>query len=369
MTNSEPDREPSINEEMELIPFHFDVSDHSLPLHQFIDTAKNTQSIIDNFNREFFEGKVKYQIHVVTPREGGLIEILQVVVSVGAPIWAFLCTDIGKAYIKGLTGQEPIFWAERAGEKTKQYLLGESGGGLEIEKEEEESKLEPPKEEKKAASIILVQITLAFLQKQPEDLQKLGVSKEKFRSAYNARNNIYQGCIDNQEVKGLGFDTAHNFPITRKEFPRYIVEVPPEVETEDAIPDRQWVVETQHITVNSPNWKRDRRKWRADTRKYQDVVFSIEDETFWTHVEVKDIRPDIKDNMHVQWAYPEGSGKPSGVRVLRVLTYNGTKISDPLTDEQIKTELQDYSVEKDDQMDLFENNEDDNSSSEDKQED
>ena len=43
------------------IPFHFDVAEHSLPLGQFIDTANSTQAIIDNFNKEFFDGKLKYQ--------------------------------------------------------------------------------------------------------------------------------------------------------------------------------------------------------------------------------------------------------------------------------------------------------------------
>ncbi|MGP0566704.1 MULTISPECIES: hypothetical protein [unclassified Nitrospina] len=367
MTNSEPDREQSATEEMEFIPFHFDVPDHSLPLYQFIDTAKNTQSIIDNFNQEFFEGKVKYQIYVVTPREGGLIEILGILVSVPGSVLAFLSTEIGKAFTKGLTGQEPIFWAERFGKNIKEYFLQKIKGSSDKEKGDEEIAPLDGKEEQKFAALIIVQIIIGFLKKEPEILEPLGLSKEKFWPAYRAKNNIYQGCIDNPEVKGLGFDTTHTFPITRKEFPRYIVEVPPEIETEEAVPDRKWVVDTPHITVYSPSWKRESRGWRADTRNYQDVVFSIEDENFWAHVEVKDIRPDIKDNMHVQWAYPEGSGKPSGVRVLRVLKYNGTKISDPLTEEQIKVELENYSVEKDDQMDLFEND-DDNSSSQENQE-
>ncbi len=350
MTRPDLEEGQPLGEEMALIPFHFDMPDHSLPLNQFIDTAKSTQAIIDNFNKEFFENKVKYKIHVLTPKEGGLIEILGIGVAgyVAKKFWEFLESDIGKAYIKGLTGEEPVHWAEKAGKKTNEFLSDESGGSLEIVKQGDKAKPQTPtKEEKKAVSIIVVQITLGFLQKEPEELRKLGLSKEKFRAAYHARNKIYQECIDNREVKGLGFDTTHNFCIKRNEFPKYIVDVPyDEEEKEENKEDHKWVVDTLHITVNSPNWKRDGRKWLADTNKHKDIAFSLEDEDFWGHVEIKDIQPNIKDNMKVQWAYQEGSGKPTGVRVLRVLSYNGTKISGRLTDEQIKQELLEYSVEE-----------------------
>lgn len=337
---------------MGVIPLHFDVPEHHLPLNQFIDAAKSTQAIIDNFNQEFFENKLEYQIHVITPKEGGLIELLQIIVPVAAPIWAFLYTDIGKAYIKGLTGKEPSFWAKIAGEKTKAYLLDENGRKPEKQVEEKKKPPEFKQEEQKAASIIVVQMTLGFLQREPDELRKLGVSKENFRAAYNARNKIYQGCINNREVQGLGFDTTHDFSIKRKDFPRYIVDVPAEQEKETE-ENQRWIVDTPDIIVNSPNWKREGRKWQAGTSKFKDVAFTIEDETFWYHVNIKDIKPDINDNMKVQWAYSEGTSKPSNVRVLKVLSYNGTKISDPLTQESLIKELQEYSVDEKDQVDLF----------------
>ena len=275
--------------------------------------------------------------------------------TVPSSVLVFLSTDIGKAFIKGLTDKEPVYWAEKAGQKIKELLSDEANGELEIANQKNRTKTPiPTKEETNTASIVVVQITLGFLQKEPEELRKLGLSKEKFRAAYHARNKIYQECIDNQEVKGLGFDTTHNFRIKRNEFLKYIVDVPDEEEKEkETKQDHKWVVDTLHITVNSPNWKRDGRKWQAGTKKYRDIAFSLEDENFWGHVEVKDIQPAIKDNMKVQWVYRQASGKPVGVRVLRVLNYNGIKISDPLLPEEIKKELQEYSIDEIDQRDLF----------------
>lgn len=341
-----------IDQATEIIPLHFNVPGHHLPLDQFIETARSTQAIVDNFNKEFFDGKLKYQILVIPPKEGTFLEILGVVISVGAPIWAFLSTDIGRAYIKGLTGHDPVYWAEKAGEKTKEYLVDENGGlGKTIDDKDKPKKSpEVTQEEKKAISIIVVQITLGFLQKEPDELRKIGISKDKYRAAYSARNRIYQSCIDNSEVQGLGFDTTPNFPIKRSEFPKYIIEVPAEQEIED---NAVWKVETKDIKVNSPNWKREGRKWQAETNADKEVWFSIEDDAFWHHVRIKDIQPDINDNMKVQWAYPGDSSKPSNVKVLKVLTYNGKKISDPLSNEELEKLLQEYAVHESDQKDLF----------------
>ncbi len=107
------------------------------------------------------------------------------------------------------------------------------------------------------------------------------------------------------------------------------------------------------VKVNSPNWKREGRKWQAETNSDKEVWFSIEDDAFWHHVRIKDIQPDINDNMKVQWAYPGDSAKPSNVKVLKVITYNGKKISEPLTHEELEKILQEYSVHESNQKDLF----------------
>ena len=112
-----------------IIPFHFDVTRHSVPLDQFINTAKNTQVILNNFNQEFFGNQLKVKIDMLTPRNGGLIEILGIGVAgyVTKLFWEFLQSDVGKAFVKGLTGHEPSYWAEKLGEKTKEYLKDENG--------------------------------------------------------------------------------------------------------------------------------------------------------------------------------------------------------------------------------------------------
>lgn len=321
-----------------LISLHFDVPEHHIPLSQFIDSAKSAQEIIDSFNQEFFDKQLKYELRVIAPQQGGLIELLDVIFTHGiVPFWAFLCTDIGKAYIKGLTGHEPAHWAELAGKKTKELSQELS----EIDKT-------------KLCAIIIALMVIGFLQKDTADLQKIGLSKEKFRTAYSAKNRVYEACIKNPEVKGLGFNTSHDFPIKRADFPRFIVDIPAQSELTEIEENKSWKVDTVDLIVHSPNWKRDsNRKWQGSTTHIQDIAFAVEDDRFWHHVEIKDIVPHIKDNMRVQWAYPEHATKPTNVRVLRVISYNGTAISDPLSEAELLAKLEDFVVEEKEYDDLF----------------
>src|SRR5690606_35943172 len=93
---------------------------------QFVDTARATQEIIDDFNTSLFDGKLKYEIRVKTPEEGSLLEVLAVIVTAGGSVLAFLATDIGKAFFKGLTKEEPAAWAERIGASIRKATM-ESG--------------------------------------------------------------------------------------------------------------------------------------------------------------------------------------------------------------------------------------------------
>ncbi|MFD0917428.1 hypothetical protein ACFQ14_13520 [Pseudahrensia aquimaris] len=349
---SEPD---SLRNE---IVFHFDVDQHSISLKQFIDTARASEAIIDDFNNHFFSKELKYELRVRPSEQGGFVEVIQFVLGGGAAaglgVLGFLATDIGKAVFRGLTDEEPAAFAERQTRKLRQRVKGKS---TELTRDDDDRTIgfliaEPEFSDKEIAVRVVTEMLQRFLSLDASTLEKIGLSPAQLRKAYAARNTIFKACLDNPEVKALGFDRSHEFPLKRADFARQIMQIPDEVENESEKP-QVWSVETVDIVVNSPNWKREGRKWQAATNKIQDIAFDIEDEAFWKLVETKEIQPDIKDNMRVQWAYPAGHSKPTSVRALRVLSYNGKPISTPLTKEQWQAELgESYEVENDIQ-DLF----------------
>ncbi len=338
------------------VVFHFDVARHSIPLKQFIDTARSSQAVIDDFNEQLFDKKLRYELRVMAPEPGGLLEVLGfVVLSGGGAVWVFLGTDIGKAFFKGLTGEEPAYWAEKLGKKTRKLanMKDNDQQHRALPTEIAESpQAEISSDDADLYADLLVELLISFLAANTEKLGKVGITSSKFRKAFAARNALYKACIDNPEVQGLSFDRSYDFPLKRADFPKLIAQIPDEI-TDANEETASWSVESVDIVVNSPNWKRDGRKWQAATYKFQDIAFSIEDETFWHHVKIKDIQPDISDNMRVQWAYPAGLSKPSHVQVLRVLTYNGKKISDPLSKTELQTVLQEAHLIEPDNPGLF----------------
>lgn len=343
------------------IVYHFDVDRSSIPLAQFIDSARATQEIIDDFNEALFDDRVKYELRVKTPEDGSLIEVLWVVVTVGGSVLAFLGTDIGKAFFKGLTTEEPAKWAVKVGAAIRQALpkaktsVEADGSGVFFEIVDSIShavSAADVSKEIEAEAIALVLIR--FLEIDTERLKAIGITPEKFRAAFQGRNRVFKGCIDNPEVKGIAFDRAPNFVIKRNDFSQRITQLPDPL-PEDPIKPSGLNFETVDIVVNSPNWKRDGRNWQAATEKYQDVSFSIEDESFWHRVEQRDsgLKPTIRDNMRVQWAYPAGTTKPAHVKVFRVLSYNGRQLSTPMTDQEIQALQSTVHFVEPDAPDLF----------------
>lgn len=324
------------------VVYHFDVERSSIPLLQFIDSARATQEIIDDFNRSLFDDKVKYEIRVKTPEDGSLIEVLWVVVTIGGSVLAFLDTDIGKAFFKGLTTEEPAIWAEKLGEaireqtfKARAVINPELADTAEVVDTTPDAV--PPDVSKEIEAEAIALILIRFLEIETEQLRAIGVTPEKFRAAFNGRNRIFKGCIANPEVKAIAFDRGHVFPIKRSDFPRRITQLP-DPPPHESINAGDLNFETVDILVNSPNWKRDGRNWQAATGKHQDISFSIDDESFWRRVEQRDaaLKPTIRDNMRVQWAYPAAAAKPTHVKVFRVLSYNGRQLSTPMSDQEIQ---------------------------------
>lgn len=337
--------------------FHYDVDRSSIPLSQFVDSARAAQEIIDDFNDKLFDKRIKYDLHVGTPEEGSLIEVLMILVGIPGSVLAFLGTDIGKAFFKGLTSQEPGAWAEEVGKKIRAQIERlKPAAPLPATQEDAVVPAEPTaldkETDKRLEAEALALILIRFLELDTERLRAIGITPEKFRSAFNGRNRIFEGCINNPEVQGIGFDRTPSFEIKRGDFPRRITQLPEPVLEEISLPT-EWSTETVNIVVNSPNWKRDGRKWQAATSKQQDISFTVEDDRFWFSVERKDIQPDIRDNMRVQWAYPAGLSKPANVRVLRVLSYNGKTISEPLSELELRALLTSVHIIEPETPDLF----------------
>lgn len=99
-----------------VMPLHFDVPGHYLPLTTFVETANQTRAVIDGFNRELFDGQLKFEFFVLPPEPGSFKAKLGVALLAGwGMVWTFTESDIGKSFIEGLTGHDPSYWAKEVG--------------------------------------------------------------------------------------------------------------------------------------------------------------------------------------------------------------------------------------------------------------
>lgn len=169
------------------LPIHFDVPQHYLPLSDFIELATNVNNIIDEFSRKFFEGTLDIQVVVLPPEDGSFLKKLGIVAGVATISWGFLNSTIGEAYIKGLTGNTPAYWAEIAGEETKEIF-------------------------------ILNEATKGFIEKDVKTIEGIGIPQEDFKVSFSSKNLFYKSCLKNESIAAIGFSEKETFTIQRGNF-------------------------------------------------------------------------------------------------------------------------------------------------------
>lgn len=342
MVNSEATSEQPI---IGLIPLHFDIPGNCLPLATFVDTANQTRAVIDAFNRDVFAGELQFEFFVLPPEEGSFKTRLAVALLAAGVVWQFAESDMGKAFIKGLTLHEPAHWTEVAGTFIRHELIESAHGSGVVEKEAEHPRLRQQFE-----TIIVTESTKSFLQKPEAELSGIGITPQTFRDAYEARNKFYEACLKDTNVHALGFDETEKFPIRRRDFVTLQVALPPKEAESDKEP---WEVETILLKVTSPNWDREdrQRQWKAHDRNSRDRYFRMDDKYFWRLVSEQAISPHIIDSILVQWAYVGEQRRHA--RVLKVLEYNGVRIGEPLDDNALCAILGAYNGPRGRGPDLF----------------
>jgi hypothetical protein len=336
----------------DLLYIHFDVRDHFLKLETFIETARQTQRIVDALDQDFFDGKLDYELIVLAPESGTFLTKVALVTASIAAVAGFLSTDPAKGLLKGLTGHEPYYWAEQLG-KTGREMVDNALGLIEDQSEttdEPELPEEVSKERDadgaeacRAASKIVVEMARGVLEKSSGELERLEIESGGLSDAIEARNEFYTACIADPDVRGIGFTPKDEFPIPRSSFPERAVTTFRREEDEEPLP---WEVSIESIFVTSPNWDKDDqavRHWKGKNSAGRSCYFIIEDEEFWLHAKKRDIRPDFLDHLRVQWAFQVVGGRVKNRRVLRVLEFNGEKLAEPLDDNALRAKLGDFS--------------------------
>lgn len=163
---------------------HFDLEEgkHFIPIYQSIITEQSIERIIKNLSFNIFQWNVDVDIFVEADDEGWLVKKIMLVIW----LWvAFANTDFGSWYIEELTWKSvESYWRDLW----------------------------------KVTKIIIKEATEWFFCKSSKDLIEGWLKVEDFYEAYDAKNSFYNAAIANKDVKWIGFECEHNFPIPRTDF-------------------------------------------------------------------------------------------------------------------------------------------------------
>lgn len=330
-----------------ILPIHFDLPGHAILLSTFVRTAEQAARIIASLNKELFAGELEYKVLVLPPQEGSFKSKIGIFLVGGwAAVWSFTESEVGRAFTRGLTTQEPAQWAEKIGSAIRKQIVPDvkDDNNLNEVLSDEESKC-------LASAEFLVEVTKSFLQKDVLELGELGVTTTRFRECFVARNEFYEACIEVRDLNAVGFEEKPVFPIGRRDFFRLQVSVPT-VKDEGNEP---WLTGIVDLKVTSPNWDREDRQrfWKGRDIKGRERLFRIEDEHFWALVKAERLNINIIDVIKVQWAFQGKVNSPKNIRVLKVLNFNRDVLSVALNQNALDAILGVYSEMESEQADLF----------------
>ncbi|UFW77935.1 hypothetical protein [Rhizobium sp. SU303] len=195
---------------------HFDVEDHFLKLDTFIQTAESARDIITALDETFFQGSLKFDLIVLPPDDGSFLTKLVVWVSAGTTaVFAFLNSDVGAAYVEGLTGKSPVEWAQELGQDHRERVQ-EAYEMIEPSEDDPQDTSEPthayaidaiPDSDPgacRSSEKIIVAMTRGVLEKENKELSKIGM-EVGLAKALDARSEFYVACLNNRKVKRIGF--------------------------------------------------------------------------------------------------------------------------------------------------------------------
>lgn len=276
---------------------HFDTDEHQIPLDVFLTTGMTVGKISKEFNKKFFDNKITPEIYVIPPKNGGFMEILNLIVSTH-PIEVGISGWFLNFLLKRYTDKSIKEWADKVG----------CAAFDEIEKEIKrvlEAKDNMLMDAKIALKLYMYSLS-SFILTDTETLRKWDITPMEFRDSFEAKNNFYESCLQpNTGIKGIGCSRKHCFAVKRSEFSKHITKLP---STEDDV-----YYKLQKVIITNPTIVDDNTPWTGRlASNNKKITFHMKDDNFKDKL-IKGLCPikssNLDDEMIVYFEYRTLYGK------------------------------------------------------------
>lgn len=303
-------------------PIIFDVPEHAIALDTFIAVSEQYARLVHEFNQEYLHGELIYRLYVLPPEPSSFKHTIGVAIIAGAA--SVLLGDSITGFVEGVVGRPPAEIALRHGERLRKEFI-ELFDGDETKSIDQEL----------IACSVVIEATQEFLERPTIELADSGVTPIDFPGGFEAKNDFFEACEQNPNIRAVLFSEYHDSPSVRREdFQRRVTSIPRKDKS-------SWEFSLENFKVSSPNWDREdrRRGWKG--RNSSGIVyFSIFDPFFWISYDLGEIMSNTIDDMIVQVATKVEDGRRKGRIVLNVITFNERKIASELSEEELQVRLE-----------------------------
>jgi hypothetical protein len=184
--------ETNMNYSTEPIFFHFDLEwgGHDIPISQSIATDQAILDVIQSLNSTLFDGKLEIRVFISPPEEWShLKKMILSVGTIAGVVSLSMIPEVVNWVVAGLWDWRDVKDLFKDGAKWMKTVIQE------------------------------------FLKEEDGVLIEKGITVDKFRKSYDAKNRFYQAALANTSVNWIGFDSTEVFPIPKRDFITRIIEI------------------------------------------------------------------------------------------------------------------------------------------------
>lgn len=167
-------------------------------------------------------------------------------------------------------------------------------------------------------------------------MDKSTVSPELKFELTDAQADVFEACMNDHLVKSIEFEDSGVPPIPRSDFAFRAVH-PTRPEKEAELPG-EWAISIETVIVTSPNFaveEQESRKWKGRTQDGRPLLFTIEDQEFWSMSHRRELKFSENTILAVQLATRVHKSRAKEVRAVRVLKIDDLQIGKPLDENAL----------------------------------
>ena len=180
-----------VEKDFEKLYINFKQENNYMSIADYEQVLKTTKTIFENITQDIMNIGSDVELIVYAPQKGCILTIFGISISVCA-IFKFLESDMGKAFVKGLTEHEPSYWTGQFGKLIRTLIVKIYS----MTQEELENFIEKYKQ-----------------------YDKMAYKLDKSRKAVS---NVFQMCINNSHIKAIGFNKEDIYTIEKESFDKHI---------------------------------------------------------------------------------------------------------------------------------------------------